>query len=176
MHTTTNQNTNDIIALVTELPGITAKEIMDFMPHMSSAAVSSCLHSLKNKGTITLSGKKRMSTKVGPRAVPAYKIGDGTPAPRPKKMKLKSPTEAGLNAQLEALKQKVAELEAWKVNAMARCPELSVPPIVLKARELVAAELRAHADHTLADAVAAGKKDDTMLVRVTIKALEEGNE
>jgi hypothetical protein len=74
---------------------------------------------------------------------------------------------------MKELRRQLAELEAWKEAAMSRFPDLAVSPIVLKARKLVADEVRAGGDMLLANQIVEGKKDETLLVKVAIKALEE---
>jgi hypothetical protein len=131
---------------------------------------------LKNKGVIEESGKKVVTMKNGvPKYVPTYALSSN-PTPNVVKMKRKAPTEAALHMQIKQLNAQIAELEAWKRDAIARYPDLAVDPVVLKARKLVAEEVRAGGDHTLADQIARGVKDETLMMRVTIKALEEGND
>lgn len=164
---------DEILAVVKELPGITAREIYEFMPHVPKGTVSSAIHGLKVQGYFTF-GTKVLPTRKGDREFTTFTL---SPNPDPKYApvikKRKTPTESGVNAQLEQIKAELAELKAWKDMAIARYPDLLVDSTVLKARKIVAAELKAAGDCNLAEQVLAGKKDETMLVKVTARALEE---
>lgn len=167
--------TDDIIALIKEVPNITSREMYAYFPNATKSTVSSTIYNLKNKGVIVQTGKKQLQTKKGPHSFPCFQLSDN-PTPLVRQRKLKNPTEAGLRAQLEDLRNKLCELEAWKREALERYPDLGVDPMTLKARAIVAEQLRAVGDNNLADLVVAGKKDETLLVKVTVRALEEGNE
>jgi hypothetical protein len=164
--------TKEVLEVVRTLPGITAREVYTFMPHVPKGTVSSILHSLKIKGTVIEEGTKTLDTASGPRPFAAYMVSD-SPVPLGKKRKLKQPTDDGLREQMKELRRQLVELEAWKEAAMSRFPDLAVSPIVLKARKLVADEVRAGGDMLLANQIVEGKKDETLLVKVAIKALEE---
>jgi hypothetical protein len=170
----TTPNNVEVLNLIRELPGITAREIYTFMPDVPKGTVSSSVTTLKSRGLIVEDGKKVLDTGSGPRPFPAYRESDN-PLPPVKRLKLKKPTEAGLQARLDAANKLIEELQAWKADALRRFPELGVDPIVLRARSIVASALRAAGDPTLADLVTRGAKDETMLVKVTVKALEEAD-
>lgn len=59
----------------------------------------------------------------------------------------------------------------WKADAIARYPDLAVDPVVLKARQMVAAEI-GDSDKASRDAVLAGQRDGTLQMRVAVKLLE----
>jgi hypothetical protein len=169
-----NQKQNeDILEIIRELPSITAREIYTFVPHIPKGTVSAALHNLKMQGIVVETGRKSLPTAKGERAFVTYAVSD-SPAPTPlvRKLKNNKPTDAALQMQIEELRRQVSELEAWKKNALERYPDLGVDPLTLKARQIVAAEVRASGDKHLADLVLSGAKDDTMLVKVTAKALE----
>lgn len=94
------------------------------------------------------------------------------PAPAPAaaqpKMKRKKPTEAGLQATVSLLREQVAELEAWKADAIRRHPDLAVSPVVLKARALAARKFPDKANE-----IHSGRMDDKPLIQVIVEALEE---
>lgn len=165
------QNINAILEVVRELPDITSRELYTFVPDVPKGTVSSIVHHLKAKGVLVESGDKFLPTLKGDRAFPTYRVSDNPTPPVPK-LKNNKPTDAALKMVIEELRNQISELEAWKKNALERHPDLAVDPVVLKAREIVAAELRASGDNTLADLVVSGAKDNTMLVKVTAKALE----
>ena len=152
----------EIKAVLKELPDLTARELFCLIPDISEAAISTALYSMKNRGMFTINRK----------AVP---VKNPDPKPPSKPMKLKAPTEVGLQARLDEANAKIAELEEWKTAAIARFPDLAVDPAIIKARKIVAAELKAAGDCSLADQVLRGLKDETMLVKVTARALEEAD-
>lgn len=174
--TNSGETQAEVLEIIREMPGVTSAEIVSLMPHRSRSSVMSMVFWLKSKGAIEESGKKVISMKNGaPKHVATYTLSS-TPTHNVVKMKRKAPTEAALHIQIKQLNAQIAELEAWKRDAIARYPDLAVDPTVLKARKLVAEEVRAGGDHTLADQIMLGRKDDTLMMRVTIKALEEGND
>ncbi len=91
--------------------------------------------------------------------------------PMPKRKVIACNTTSSVT--IEPLRKQIAELEAWKAEAIARYPDLAVPPLVKRARQLVAEMLRSSNDHGLAGQVVAGTKDGTMMMRVCVAALEE---
>jgi hypothetical protein len=168
----------EVLEIIKTMPGVTASEISQLMPETTPQAVQCMLSKLKDQGYVVVSGKKKESTS-SKRGYPVSTFvlnPDYTPGSNVVQMKRKVPTEAGLKAQLDQAHKLVAELQAWKASAIVRYPDLAVPPIMLKARKLVAAEVRAGGDRHLADEIMAGHKDATLMVRVTLKALEEGRD
>lgn len=163
----------EVLEIIREIPGCTTAEIRALMPHVSYNAVATMIHTLKTQGIIEVKDTKetiRSDGKVN--TVPTYVLSSN-PTPNVVKLKRKAPTEAALHMQIRQLQEQIATLEAWKADAIARYPELAVAPVVLRARKLVAEELRAGGDPTLAQHVERGEKDTTLMMRVTIKALEE---
>lgn len=163
----------EILEIIREMPGLTSTEIATLMPHKNKATVASTVFSLKNEGVIEVSGQKEVAIVTGgSKPVPVYVLSTN-PTPNVVAMKRKAPSEAALHVQIKELKEQIAQLEAWKAKAIAEYPNLAVEPVVLKARKLVAAELRASGDASLAHHVEVGDKDTTLMMRVAIKALEE---
>lgn len=163
----------EVLEIIREMPGLTSTEIATLMPHRNKNTVASTVFNLKNEGVIEVSGQKDAVGKDGrPKPTPVYTLS-ANPTPNVVAMKRKAPSEAALHMQVRGLKEQIAQLEAWKAKAIAEYPNLAVEPIVLKARKLVAAELRASGDMALAQHVEAGDKDTTLMMRVAIKALEE---
>ncbi len=165
------KQTEEILEIIRELPNITAREIYTFVPHIPKGTVSSTLHGLKMQGIVVKSGYKTLPTASGDRPFDTYVVSDN-PTPPAKKLKNDRPTDTALKMQIAELCSRINELEAWKKNALERYPDLGVDPLILKARQIVAAEVRASGDKHLADLVLSGAKDETMLVKVTAKALE----
>lgn len=164
--------TNEVLGVVEALPGVTAREIYTLIPHIPKGTISYALHALKSDGKIVTDGTRKLDTAGGSRAFVTYKINDN-PTPTKEGRKTKQPTTAGLREQVERLRKQVAGLEAWKAAALQRCPDLAVAPTVIKARKLVADEVRTNGDPLLADQIIRGMKDETLLVKVAVKALEE---
>lgn len=171
-HNTVLNTRAEVLEIIREMPGVSSVEILQLMPHVSKASVFSMVHLLKKQGVITVNGSKTMRTGKVERKLPTFVLG-ANPTPNVVRMKRKAPTEAGLNMQIKDLNERIAELEAWKRDAIARYPDLAVEPVVLKARKIVADEVRAGGDAALADHILRGLKDETLMMRVTIKALEE---
>lgn len=167
------QTYKEVLEILRELPGSTAREVHQLMSHVSLNEVQTKLSYLYRKGIVEeLPEKKSVDVGNGKtRRVTAYAISEH-PIPKTPKRKQKSPTEVGLYARIEELKEQIATLEKWKENAITRFPELSVDPLVLVARKMVAEELRASGDMAMANHVERGDKDDSLPMRVTIKALE----
>ena len=162
----------DILTTIEAYPGKTTTELMALLPHISKSSVQSTVSLLLRRGRLKL-GEPRLGSRGGLKySFRTYLINDGVPPPS-KGIKLKNPTDAGLRAQLEQARQQIAELETWKQAAISRFPDLGVEPIVLKARKIVADEVRAGGDILLANQIVSGLKDSTLMVRVAIKALEE---
>ena len=170
-----NTNTRaEVLEIIRTIPEVTSSEIRELMPHVTVGAVTSMVHWLKKRGDIENGTTKSKLKSDGVwLKVPTYKVSD-TPKRKAHTFKLKAPTLVAVSATVEELNEKVANLEAWKAEAIRKYPELAVAPVVLRARKLVAEELRASGDHALAKHVMDGAKDESMLIRVAAKALEEG--
>ncbi len=162
-----------VLEIIREMPGVTGNEIVALMPHVTPAAVRSMITYLKARGDVVVSGKKEESWGTdGTRHNPTYALSeDGKPPVKP--LKHKEPSSAALHATIKSLQDTISDLEEWKRNAIVRFPDLAVDPVVLRARKLVAAEVRAGGDNALAEQIMLGTKDATLMVRVTVKALEE---
>lgn len=166
----------EVLEVIREVPDSTLSDICTLIPHSTYSAVASTISHLKKAGVVEVSGSRDIVRSNGlAHKTSTYRLS-ANPTPNVVKMKRKEPTEAGLHVQIKQLQEQIAELEVWKKEAIARFPDLAVDPVILKARKLVAEEVRAGGDSVLAEAVRAGRKDDTLMMRVTIKALEEGND
>lgn len=131
---------------------------------------------LKSTGYVRVDGRKELGLRSNGlrKNAPIYVLNE-TPVPPPPKRAVKEPTEAALHFQIEGLQKQIADLQAWKQIAIARYPDLAVSELVLRARKLVAAELRESGDPALAEQIMTGSKDSTALMRVTLRALEESD-
>jgi len=178
----------EITAIIRDLPGVTSRQIAEFLPNSNRSSIVSALNSLTTDGVVVVSGKSEApaTSARGPRSFTLYHYSlasqnqgtDTVTEPiyrrpsKPTTAPVTDVTHDELRARIRTLEATVSELELWKKEAVARYPDLTVDPVVLKARRLVAEEVRASGDHTLADRILAGAKDDGLMVRVTIKALE----
>ena len=164
----------EVLEILRAMPGATAVDVYDLMPHSSKAVVSGMLHYLKKTGQIITDSKSAAKVSGGVRRMLQYRISDN-PVPLAPKIKTKQPTEAGLQARLDEAHGKIVVLQLWKEEAIRRFPDLAVPPALLKARQLVADEFRNGGDKLIADEIIAGHKDNIVPIRVALKALEVAN-
>lgn len=165
----------EILEILRELPGLTTQEILELMPHTTRSSVFSLVSKLVRSGAVEVAGTKPGAPRqIGgkPYPISTYRIS-ANPTPNVVQMRRKQPSETALTVRIKELEDRIAELTVWKNAAIARYPDLAVDTVVLKARKLVAEEVRAGGDVALADQIIAGNKDATLMVRVTIKALEE---
>jgi hypothetical protein len=162
-----------ILSALTHFPGATTREIVDLLGNIELAPAVNIINQLYTQGHIFKNGTKPYVGTNGILYKPyTYAVSDTPIIPKPKKPAAKDTTDSNVPASLTA---RIAQLEAWKSDAIARYPDLAADPIVLKARRLVADEVRASGDDTLADRISMGRKDDGLLMRVVIKALEEAH-
>jgi hypothetical protein len=163
---------SEVLEIVQELPGVIGKQIVELMSHANRGTIYAELNNLIATGQIVAEPVEKPDWKWGdgPRRVRAYRINPN-PTPVAPPRKLKAPTETGLAAQLEDLKARIRELEEWQADALERHPDLAVKPIVLRAREIVAAVFKD--DPTKAQQAHRGGMDTTPIMRATLTALEE---
>lgn len=174
-----NVTRDKVLDTLRALPNITTNDLFELIPECPRYSVQSTVSKLYKRGVI-VDGPKKVETRAG-----GVKFSARTYAVSPKAAELLSGfkqykstavlTDAGLNVRIEELKREVQELRAWKSDAMERFPDLAVPPLVLKARKFAADEARSSGDSQLANSIMCGHKDNTLLVRVALKILEEAN-
>ena len=163
----------EILKTLTDFPGATTREIVDLLGNIKLELATQLIHQLYTRGYIVQNGTKPyVGTNGKTYKAKTYAVSATPAAPKAKKPADKDMADSDVMATLKA---RVLELESWKFDAITRYPDLAADPIVLKARRLVADEVRASGDGILADRILAGDKDDGLLMRVTIKALEEAN-
>lgn len=160
--------TDEILEIVREIPGVSVAEMIELMPHAPKGSVSSLPTQLERRGILV---SEMVPSKGKSRAFKRYRINQH-PIPKPVARKNKTPTPSGYEATINELRAKVKELQGWKDDAIARFPELAVPPAVAKARKIVGMELRARNDTHLAHQVETGMKDDILPMKVALVALE----
>ena len=156
------------------MPNLTSAEISALLPELSMPVLHTTISYMRKRGELITTGRKQViKSDDVPHTVNAYSISDDPVPPAPK-IKLKKPTPAGYEARIEELNQKIEELEQWKAAAIDRFPDLAAPPLMVRARKIAAEEVRAGGDTLLANQIMSGLKDSTLMVRVALKALEEG--
>ena len=151
--------------------GLVGAEIRELFPDEENPnAVYSTLNVLKMTGNVKVIGK-RISPASG-RAASVYGV-TGVPYTPGRVVSRKSPTSAGLQARLNEALSRLQELEAWKVAAVARFPELGVDPLMIEARKRVASILSAGGDVSGAEQVRAGNRDATAIVKAVFTTLQD---
>lgn len=158
---------DEIIELLRgEAEGLTTRQLHEFFPDLKYQAFSGKLSYAYGTG-----GLRR--EREGTSNMFRYWLDEGaTPQPVVSRKHLKQPTPLAVGQEVADLRAKIAELEAWKAEAIARYPTLAVPAVVLRAREIVAADLKEHLDPQGAEQVLQGRRDDTAVIRSVVRALE----
>lgn len=162
---------NEVEEIVREMGRVTALEVIQLMPHVSRQQVYSRLSSLEAQGKI--SSEKIPDPKDDHRKVNCYSFG-GTPKPVAARAR-KVPTNQAQMVNAADYRAKIAELEKWKADAIARYPDLGVDPDVLAARKIVHRMVKEGGDKHMADQIIAGHKDEALMMRAVIAALAERN-
>lgn len=159
----------EIMDTLRMMPNRTGQELMDALPHIKRSTMYSALSTLRNNDSIIVSGRDPQF--LGADGEPTKMINrySATDTPFPKR---KPPKRHGYKGIANALKEQVAELQRWKANAIKQYPDLAVPPSVLKARKIAADEVATAGDSALADQIRRGDQDNSLVMRVTVKALE----
>lgn len=175
-----NVTRNKVLQTIGMFPNTTTNEIVDLLPEISRISLQSTISRLF-KNDVLIKGSPKIEIREGgkPYSARTYivnpnAVGRLKRATSPKPASVL--TDAGLNARIEELKREVQELKAWKNDALERFPELAVPPLLLRARKFAADEARSSGDNQLATSIMCGHKDNTLLVRVALKVLEEAND
>lgn len=142
--------------------GFTAAELHEFFPDVKQGSVSAILSKLYSEGDL-----RRERVGKGFR----YFYEEGA-KPEAVEHRQKRKTAAAVSHDLDAANEKIAELEAWKAHAIERFPDLAVRDVVIKARKIVADQLREGGDCRGANDVLNGQRDGTAILRATVTALE----
>lgn len=117
---------NDTLSKFPE--GLTASDLKSLLPNGGPNAVSAALYELKRVGAIKVIGKEDCAIRGKIRTVSIYASTGKSYTAKPKPMRRATPTNAGLQARLDAVNSRIRELEAWKADAEARFPELKIKP------------------------------------------------
>lgn len=156
--------------------GLVSAECYDLFPEEAGDnKIHAALSAMARCGVLKRDGK-RTSPKTGKLSF-IYKVDgplskfswvEGT---RPQSSK--PPTDKGLKFRLDQALAKIEELAKWKEDAVARFPDLAVPPSIVTARAKVAAIYRADGDELKAAAIEAGKHDNTPILRAAASIIED---
>jgi hypothetical protein len=154
-------------------PNSTTKELADLMPHYTIDNISHAVSSMAAKNIVFATGSKREEGPSGRITThKAYSVRYKKPtkelAPNV------NPHVDLLNDLIKALKAERDALEEWKQAAILRYPDLDVDPLVLKARELLAAQAKEDGNVLLIDDILKGNKDNSTAIRTVVKLLGEG--
>lgn len=190
--------TAEVLEIVREMPGCTSAEVVALMSHVKKQTVYARLDALNIRGEVRQErdDKKRVHWYINETGVPVAPRRGKAKKPAVIELNVVTSKEhaerisrhirdakvnttyvpevahAHYQATIDQLRARVAELEAWKADAIQRYPDLAVPPLLKKARDIVAAELRASDDINQAERVELGHCDTTLPVRVALKMLE----
>lgn len=159
----------EILEIVRELPGATPAVIADLMPHVKLSSIQPAVSRMYAAGWFTRE-EVAIKRSNGIRKTFAY-TANAERRPPVIERKRKAPTDAGMKARIAQLEAENAELRAWRVEAEQRFPDLKVPPVVIRARQIVAETLRSDGDTRHAQEVLSGAKDCSPMVRAVIHAL-----
>lgn len=170
-----NQTRREILEALREFPGSTSRELALLIPHIPEGTLFAAISKLTAEGVLRRNGFKQIVMSNGRnKSQPTYEVNLASLLKIANRRKADSAQDVD-DAKVKELEAKVAELTAWKRDAIERYPDLAISPLVLRARELVAAEMRASFDNKFADEVLAGQRDSSPMMRVTLKVLEEAN-
>ena len=168
-----NTRKEEVFNMLGMHPNSTTKELADLMPHYTIDNISHAVSSMAAKNIVFATGSKREEGPSG--RITTHKAYS---------VKYKKPTKELapnvnphvdlLNDLVKTLKAERDALEEWKQAAILRYPDLDVDPLVLKARELLAAQAKEDGNVLLIDDILKGNKDNSTAIRTVVKLLGEG--
>lgn len=160
-----------ILETIKAVPDISSPEIAHLLD-IAPSNVSARLSLLYRQGNL----RREKKQVEGARKPPfAYRWQQGfVPDQKPCQRHVNRAVEpsTGAATELAELRARLVELEAWQADAVDRFPELAVDKIVLEARRIVADEMRGREDKRGVEDVLKGRRDDSVLVRSVVAALE----
>jgi len=160
------------------MPGATGKQLRELLPGVPDGTISARLTEMVRAGELRA---ERVPACNGVQAHFRYYPG---PVESPDRAALttrrvidRPPSPPGLawQATAEQLAEEVRALKEWKAAAIARHPDLAIDPMILKARQIVAAkalERDAKATHE-AELILNGTRDNALVILAVVEALEE---
>lgn len=153
-------------------PNSTTKELAELMPHYTIDNISHAVSSMMAKNIVFATGSKQEegpSGRITTHRAYSVKYQKPTKELAPNV----SPHVDLLNDLIKALRAERDELEEWKQAAILRYPSLDVDPLVLKARDILAAQAKEDGHVLLMDDLLKGNKDNSVAVRTVVKLLGE---
>ena len=156
-------------------PNSTTKELSTLMPHIEIDNISHAVSSMADKGIVFVTGKKQEAGPSGRICTHrAYSVKYVKSEKAPPSSSAISNVQPDLFVQLiNTLEMEVTALEKWKAAALLRYPDLDVDPLLLKAREILAAEAKEHGSEMLADSFINGDRDNSFSTKAIVKLLRE---
>lgn len=154
-----------IIAAVTELPGITKKDLKELLDQ-DDGTMRNMLHRMVQEGLLTAVPIPR-ETKG--RKANAYHPGPGNPKERTQTMREQIKQQPFVPVQEPApnITRELHELRKWKAWAIQAYPELNISAQVLEARKLLAAQYSNGEAHE----ILTGKRDQSPAIKALVFAL-----
>jgi hypothetical protein len=175
-----NTRKEEVFNMLGVHPNSTTKELADLMPHYTIDNISHAVSSMAAKNIVFATGSKREEGPSGRITThKAYSVKYKKPtkelAPNVNPhVDLLNDLIKTLKAENDALKVENDALEEWKQGALRRYPSLDVDPLVLRAREILAAQAKEDGHTLLIDDLLKGNKDNSVAVRTVVKLLGEG--
>jgi len=167
-----NTRKDEVFNMLGLHPNSTTKELAALMPHYTIDNISHAVSSMAAKNIVFATGSKREEGPSG--RITTHKAYS---------VKYKKPTKELapnvnphvdlLNDLIKALRAERDGLEEWKQAAILRYPDLEVDPLLLKARELLAAQAKEDGNDALVADILKGNKDGTIALRTIAKLLGE---
>lgn len=177
--------TREVYEAIYAFPGSTYQELAEMLSvtgkneNSRRAKVNAAVIELRGKQLVNIHHKKTVGFSRPPRIV--FAVTEQNPydpsagievhqrgATRSGKAKHVDP----LVLEVDGLRARVAELEAWQADALRRFPDLAVPEIVVRAQRIAANAVR-EKNPDMAEAILAGQRNDSPIMLATIAALEE---
>lgn len=167
-----NSRKEEVFNMLGMHPNSTTKELADLMPHYTIDNISHAVSSMVASNIVFATGSKREegpSGRITTHRAYSVKYQKPTKELAPNV----NPHVDLLNDLIKALRAERDELEEWKQAAILRYPSLDVDPLVLRARELLAAQAKEDGNHSVVDEILKGNKDATIAFRAIVKLLGE---
>ncbi len=168
-----NSRKEEVFNMLGMHPNSTTKELADLMPHYTIDNISHAVSSMVASNIVFATGSKREegpSGRITTHRAYSVKYQKPTKELAPNV----NPHVDLLNDLIKALRAERDELEEWKQAAILRYPSLDVDPLLLKARELLAAQAKEDGNDALVADILKGNKDGTIALRAIVKLLGEG--
>jgi hypothetical protein len=164
----------DVLNTLKLNPNSTTKELSLIMPHMDIDSISHAISSMADKGIVFTTGKK-VETGPSGRDIThrAYSVKYEKPNKAPP-LRAQPNVQPDLFADLiNTMEAEIATLTMWKEAAILRYPDLDVDPILLKARDILAAQLEEDGKTVRIQDVLNGSMDNSSALRALVKLLKE---